>query len=301
MPPSPTLPNLQAAVMDAILGGSFEQAAPWLTDAALPALSVHRTNAECSFADALRSSFPALFRLVGEDYFRQTAREFQRLHPSGSGDLTHAGAGFPDYLATLLDDGDYRCLADVARLEWLIQETLLAPDHARLDLEALARVAPEDYGAVRFVLHPALRLFESPFPALKIWEENIGGRGAGGSGDGRDGGDGDGPGRGAAQPALIRLDAGADRLAVMRRRGQLEFMRLREGELALLKALAGGATFADAIASGEADAAFDASAALQRMVGADAIVGVAPQGSSVVAPSGSPDVAPDVAPQGPCP
>jgi hypothetical protein len=293
MPPSPTLPSLQAAVMDAILGGSFEQAVPWITDAALPALSVHRTNAQCSFADALRSSFPALFRLVGEDYFRQTAREFQRLHPSGSGDLTHAGAGFPDYLATLLDDGDYRCLADVARLEWLIQETLLAPDHARLDLEALARVAPEDYGAVRFVLHPALRLFESPFPALTIWEENIGGAGVGsGGGDEGRGGGVDGRGGGDAEPAPIRLDAGADRLAVMRRRGQLEFMRLREGELAFLKALAGGATFADAIASGETDAAFDASAALQRMVAADAIVD-----AIVGVSNGARQVAPDVVPR----
>jgi hypothetical protein len=254
----PSLRELQTHVMDAVLAGSTTGALALIASPseALPRLRVYCNNVQANFEDALHSSFPALWRLVGQDYFRQTAREFQRRHPSRSGDLVHAGRLFPDFLAELHRADDYSYLVDVARLEWLIQDALLAADRAPLDLQSLARVAPSAYDALRFELHPALRLFESAYPALRIWEANVGSD---------------------AEPETIDLHSGGDRLAVMRHRLQLQFHRLSVGEHGFLASLGRGETFAAAVERGQDDPGFDASAALRRFVAAAAVVGFAIQ------------------------
>ncbi|MDP9011880.1 MAG: DNA-binding domain-containing protein [Pseudomonadota bacterium] len=242
-PGMPSLRELQVSLLDAL--GSSPPVAP--------RLEVYRSNVRNNFADALGSSFPAIRRLVGEDYFRQTAREFQRRHPSRSGDLLHAGEPFPRYLAELHHGDGFDYLGEVARLEWLIQETLLSADHAPLDLAQLARIAPAEYDALRFELHPALRLFESKYPALRIWEANVGSE---------------------AEPEHIDLRGGGERLALACRRLQLQFHRVNAGEYCFLNSLSRGECFAAAVACGEdGDPCFDASAALQRFVAAEAIVG----------------------------
>jgi hypothetical protein len=248
------LRDLQSEFMDALLGGAPASAAALLAPqggSPLERLGLYRHNVRTNFLDSLHSSFPVTWRLVGEDYFRQVALEFHASHPSRSGDLLDVGQAFPGYLATL-HQREYRYLGEVARLEWLCQETLLAAERAPLDLEKLARVPPTAYDGLRFKLHPALRLYESPYPALRIWQANA---------------------ASAAEPELIDLRCGADCLALMRERLELKFHRLSRGEFCFLAALRIGADFSVAIESGGAcDAEFDAGAALRRFVAAEAIV-----------------------------
>lgn len=255
----PSLRSLQTDVMNALLSGESGPAAALIalrgaagTVSPARRLDVYRSNVRANFQGSLRSSFPAVWRLVGEDYFRQVARDYHRENPSRSGDLLHVGRGFPAYLSKLHRADPYRYLADVACLEWLCEESLLAAEHAALDLERLRRIAPSAYGDLRFEVHPALRLFESPFPALRIWEANV---------------------ASDAEPEPIDLGAGADCLAIMRLRLKLTFHRLSRGELCFLDSLRGGDDFSEAIErAGACDDAFDAGAALRRFVAAEAIV-----------------------------
>jgi hypothetical protein len=162
-----SLHELQRDFLRAVLEDPASGAAlPLRSDgiAAEQRLEVYAGNARANFLSALESSYPVLRRLVGAPYFEQCARGFQREHPSRSGDLQPAGAMFPTYIAALHRDGEYHYLRDVARFEWLLQEALLAADHAPLDLAKLAAVAPADYDSLRFHLHPSLRLFDSPYP-----------------------------------------------------------------------------------------------------------------------------------------
>ncbi len=214
-------------------------------------LGIYANTAQSNFISSLVSNYPAIQRLVGEDYFRQCARDFHRRHPSRSGDLQPAGAQFPSYLSALHGGDEYRYLGEIARLEWLIQEALLAADQGPLDLAALGTVAPSAYDELRFELHPSARLFLSPYPCLRIWEANVGSE---------------------AEPDLIDLSAGSDRLLLLRSLGQLRFHPLSEGEENFLRALQAHESFAAAIERGAPDPDFDAAAALQRFVVAGAIV-----------------------------
>jgi hypothetical protein len=255
----PSLRSLQTDFMDAILSGEFEGVTPLLAagpGAGHPTpvrrLAVYRNNVRANFVESLHSSFPALWRLVGEDYFRQIAGAYHRTNPSRSGDLTHVGRDFPGFVAQLHRADEYRYLTDIARLEWLCQEALLAAPHAPLDLERLRLIEPAAYDALRFEMHPAVRLYASPYPALCIWEANV---------------------ASAAEPEFIDLDAGGDCLAVARRGLELEFHRLGPGEYAFLGALQGGTVFSAALEAGSlCDADFDAGSALRRFVAAEVIV-----------------------------
>ncbi len=250
-PNMPSLRELQTCFLNGLSSPSSAAAALVALPeaAALARLRIYQTNLRSNFTAALKSAYPVVERLVGADYFNHAAGEFQQRTPSRCGDLLPSGAAFPQFLAELHHAGAYAYLADMARLEWQIQHALLAGDHAPFDLAKLAAVEPARYDDLRFDTHPSLGLFESRYPALRIWQANAD------------------PTR---EPELIDLDDGADRLAILQHGLQLTFHRLSAGEWRFLGALEDGATLADAIAAG---APFDAAAALQRCVAAGALVG----------------------------
>jgi hypothetical protein len=249
-----SLRELQRGFMRALLDDPAAAAAlPIACEgiAAEPRLAVYAGNARANFSNALELSYPVIRRLVGAAYFEHCARDFQRQHPSRSGDLQPAGERFPAYLDALHRDGEYRYLGDVARFEWLLQEALLAADHPPLELRKLASVAQADYDGLHFHLHPSLRLFESSYPCLAIWQANSA----------------------ADEPPVIELRAPHERTAIMRGNRELEFHGLSAGELAFLEALEARAPFAAAVEAGAASALdFDAGAALRRFVPASVIV-----------------------------
>lgn len=241
----PTLPELQADIIDAVLEGHHQRAQCWIVDDGIAAearLAVYANNSLGNFLGSLRSSFPAIRRLVGDAYFDQCARSYREHHPSLSGDLAAAGGAFPAFLAERHRSDRYRYLGEVARLEWLYQEALAAADHAPLDLERLAAVAPADYERLRFQLHPAVRLLHSEYPLLEIWQANL---------------DFD------REPDIIDLGKGGESLLLTRTHRQLFVHRLEAGEYAFLQA----------VERREPLAAFtDAGAALQKFVRNETIV-----------------------------
>ena len=104
---------------------------------------------------------------MGDDFFADAAMRYRRERPSRSGNLQEFGADFPDFLESLPGARYLAYLGDVARLEWLRQETALAPDPTVAD----ARAAP------RVDLHPSVRLLASPHAVLTLWKYAIAGGG----------------------------------------------------------------------------------------------------------------------------
>lgn len=179
-------------------------------------LGVYRNNLREGFIKTLALEFPVLEKLVGRDFFRQTALEFQLQHPSQSGDLTHVGAPFADYLRTRFADGEYDWLPDVAALEWALQCVAIAPDSAPVPVARLEEIPPHRYEDLVFESAPATRLVESRYPVVRIWQTNQ-------------------PG---AAPENINLGAGADHVMARRRGDELEFVRLSAADFTFARMLA---------------------------------------------------------------
>lgn len=135
-------------------------------------LAIYRNNSLSNLRGALQSIYPVVGKLVGDAFFRQAANEFIRAVPSLSGDLHDYGVAFADFLGKYEPAKKLIYLPDVAKLEWACHRVFHAADHAGLDLQKLAAIPPEQYGELRFALHPATALLTSHYPTLKIWQVN---------------------------------------------------------------------------------------------------------------------------------
>jgi hypothetical protein len=140
--------------------------------AAKDRIAIYRNNVFSNYREALKAVYPVVEKLVGEQFFRQTANRYINAYPSLSGDLNSYGGNFPQFLATFEPAKQLPYLPDVARLEWLMELVFHATDYTPRALAKLAAVPQSQYDELRFMLHPASQLFQSNYPIARIWQVN---------------------------------------------------------------------------------------------------------------------------------
>ncbi|MEZ5561996.1 MAG: DNA-binding domain-containing protein [Gammaproteobacteria bacterium] len=247
------LREAQADFLAAVLGRDPAHAARWPHRR----LAVYRTNARENFAAALEAAFPLLHGLMGHEEFRAMAWAFQRSCPPRSGNQFHCGAGLPAYLGTHLAGTPDAALAEVAGFEWLIQEVLVAADHAeRFDFAQLAAVPEAQHAALRFRFHPAIRLHRARLPLFRLWQEY--------------------QRRGTLTPTLPEPTPQHEQLLIRRTGDGVELHRLEPAEFCCLDALLRGDPLESAVgqASPDGDNSLDPGALLAYWVSADVITGL---------------------------
>ena len=216
-------------------------------------LAIYRNNLREGFRKALALEYPVIERLVGEDYFRQLALSFLTEHPSRAGDLHPIGEPFARFLRHRFKDTQYAYLPDVATLEWTYQQSYVAADAPSFDPAVLSDIPQEAYGRLRFTLHPACGLMQSPYPVVRIWAVNQ----ADATGD-----------------EAIDLSSGPDFILLRRAAEGVEMRRIAAADFALLQAFSQGADLASALESAYAlDPGFDLGEALRRFISLGVLTG----------------------------
>ena len=147
-------------------------------NAASPArrFGVYRNNVVSSLVKALEHRFPAVEKIVGEEFFAAMARVFVTGQPPRSPLLAAYGDDFPDFVATFEPARDLPYLADVARLEAARTRAYHAADASPMGAEQFAMLDAEIVGDLRITLHPSTEIIRSPFPIVTIWAMNSGER-----------------------------------------------------------------------------------------------------------------------------
>lgn len=169
---APSLHSLQSDFVRWMLGEHTSELAETVAGKGLePAarLQIYRNIIFNNLTAALRTAYPAVLKLVGEDFFAAAAARYIRDYPSTSGNLQDFGAAFADCLGSMPEARTLAYLTDVARLEWARQQAYLAADAAPLEPGALAEVADDRQDNLCLALHPSVRLLESSYPVLDIW------------------------------------------------------------------------------------------------------------------------------------
>ncbi len=167
----PTLLEVQGAIRRGLLDGGDVAIAAVLADAVAPAdrLSIYRNTSRATLTKALRLNFPAVERLVGEDFFAAAADRFIAHEPPRIAWLDLYGERFPEFLQGFEPSAALVYLPDVARLEWSVCRALHAPEAAPLDCARLLDVEPSAQARVRFAPHPSVSLVSSAYPVDDIW------------------------------------------------------------------------------------------------------------------------------------
>lgn len=217
--------DAEAGPLASIAGNGLEPAAR---------LRIYRHACNQIQTGALRTTYPAVLALVGEAFFAQTARDYRAAHPSQSGNLQAFGRHLADHLATLPALHALPYLADVARLEWLRQESALSGEGAAAPARGRALAG----------LHPSVRLLASKYPVLTIW-------------------------RYAMQPSDAGLDLAdaGERVVLWREDGQVAMAAPDPASFACIGTLVRGQALADAYRAGRRqDPDFDFAACIESLV-----------------------------------
>lgn len=216
--------------------------------------SVYRNNTLTNLTAALLDVHPVVARLVGEQFFDHVARQYAHAYPSTSGDVHEYGGHFAEYLEACPAAAGLPWLADVARLEWAWHEAFHAAAPEVFDWSALSAVDPAGQGRLWFVPNPTLRLVQSPYPILHVWDANQPDR------------DGD---------EMVDLNEGGDRLAVLRGADHvIAIERVDAATYALLAACRLGRPITDAVGAALAtDPTADSGAMLRGLVTGGYLVG----------------------------
>lgn len=166
----PTLREIQHAFGAAVFGEDERIVGHVIDDgiAAAARVRVYRNTVISVLTDALRLSYPAVDRLVGDEFFDAAAAAFIRQQPPTSAYLTEFGGGFADFLESFAPAQALAYLPDVARFEWALNVAANAPDMPALDPARLAAIDPDAHGSVRFAPHPSLSLLRLDHPAHMI-------------------------------------------------------------------------------------------------------------------------------------
>jgi hypothetical protein len=136
--------------------------------------AIYRNNVIVSLIEALETRFPAVRRMVGEEFFANAARVFISHHPPVSQLITFYGEDFPAFLDGFPACAELPYLGDLARLEASRTRAYHAADVAPLGEATLATLTPESLADLRIALHPAVAIVASAHPIVTIWAMNVG-------------------------------------------------------------------------------------------------------------------------------
>ena len=214
--------------------------------------SVYRNNVIAGLVEALRAGFPAVRRIVGDDFFAAMARIYVSREPPSSPIMLDYGAGFVDFVDTFEPAATVPYLRDVTRLERAWVEAYHAAEAKPLDPAAFTGIARDQLPEISLVLHPSVRIVRSLFPAVAIWQMNI------------DGG----------VPTGVNIGSGGEDALVVRPVAEVEVRVLPVGGATFIEALLVGASVVVAAQRALQDApGFDLGGTLTGLLEANIVVG----------------------------
>jgi hypothetical protein len=221
--------------------------------------NVYRNNVFVGLIDALKAAFPAVCRIVGDEFFSAMARIHVALEPPASPAMFEYGARFPAFIEAFEPAQSVPYLADVARLERAWVDAYHAAESSPVALYQLAAIDPALLPRISFTLHPSLHVVRSRFPVVALWQMNI------------DGG----------VPVATDIFRGGEQALVIRPDAEVEVRQVTTGAAAFTECLADGASVAVAASvAHNADPNFDLAQALSELFAVNAIVGWRAEGSA---------------------
>ena len=136
--------------------------------------AVYRNNVMVSLVGAIGTRFPAVSRIVGEEFFAELARAYVSENPPRSPVMMTYGDDFSQFIASAQGLEELPYLADVARLEAARTRAYHAADAEPLGSETFAALDPARLDRIAVTLHPSVEIVRSDHPVVTIWAMNAG-------------------------------------------------------------------------------------------------------------------------------
>jgi len=227
-----SLPEAQRGFQSGVLAGALPRA----LIAADPGgnaderFAIYARGYRTRLTGALRTNYPVLHRVLGDEAFEALAAAFIAAAPSARRSIRWFGEALHGFVDREPDRLPHPALADLIAMEWALGLAFDAADvapGARVAIADLQRIAPDAWHALRFALAPSATVLamswavEPTVRALKADEH----------------------------AAVCEPEAHAHRLVIWRQGLEAVWRALEPDEADALQGLAAGATFGDLCAA----------------------------------------------------
>lgn len=153
-------------MQDSFIDGIYDKSSsfkilPLIKNAKVPKeelFDIYRNNLFSFLKNALRITYPRLYKHLGHKKFTEFANDYIVKNRSITGNLDDYGENFLR--------NSRQALSDLAELEWLEHKSYLAPDCKSIDLEKLQKLPHESLFDVKFNLHPSVFFYNSDYNLL---------------------------------------------------------------------------------------------------------------------------------------
>lgn len=125
----------------------------------------------------LRADYPALVALIGDAAFNDLVTSYLLVEPSRSPSLRYAGLRLSDFISNHEAASGIRerwpWAGDLAAFEWARIDVFDAVDGSALTREAVASIAPSNFGSLFLCLGPWVLLRAFEYPVERLWRAGI--------------------------------------------------------------------------------------------------------------------------------
>jgi len=138
-----------------------------------PGFAVYRNTVTKGCIDALQANYPAVARLVGEEWFRAAAAVYARASLPRHPLLLDYGGDFAEFLAGFAPAAELPYLAEVARLDRYWTEAHTARDEEPIPAAAVAGFSRDELARTALRPHASARwAWFDGTPAYSLWHRN---------------------------------------------------------------------------------------------------------------------------------
>jgi len=134
-------------------------------------LAIYRRNLQANAVRALQISYPTVLKLIGDDLFVYAVEQLLKTDPPNSGDWGLWGGSFPELLESLISLNEFPYVIDIARLDFLMHIQGREKDTV-INMASMTLLAEYDLDQLQLVLNPAIRILESNYPLIEIYNAN---------------------------------------------------------------------------------------------------------------------------------
>lgn len=192
-------------------------------------LAIYANAYRQRLVDALADAFAKTRAVLGPEVFEAAALHCINEHPPQTRNLRWFGAEFAAHLRGVLPA--QAAVAELAQLDWALRQAFDGPDSPVLAAVDLAGVPAEAWGVLRLTPVPTVTLLRFEHNTVALWQAL----------------DDE-----TETPAIVHGEAAVDWL-VWRKGLQPHFRSVHPVEAALLRAMLGGASFAQACEQAQAE------------------------------------------------
>ncbi|WP_163834511.1 HvfC/BufC N-terminal domain-containing protein [Spartinivicinus ruber] len=135
-------------------------------------LAIYQQNHFANITQVLQSTYRVLNQIMGEGRFKSIAHGYIKQYPPIEANINRYGEAFSLFLTEHPLLQEYPYLAEVAKLEWATHTAFLSPETETLDIAVLGALADESVVDLMIRLAPSVKLIDSEYPVLDIWQAN---------------------------------------------------------------------------------------------------------------------------------